>query len=135
MNRLLAVLFTYLFYCSALYGQECPVILQEDTTVYDVVQQMPEFPGGVQEMFKFVYTGLSVPTDPVEEGWLYRAVVSFVIEKDGTISNVEVVRPRNTGLEKELVRIVKTMPDWEPGKENNMPVRVKYSLPLHVHLR
>ena len=106
------------------------VVSQSKQNVYDVVEQMPEFPGGMPAMIEFLQTNLKYPSDAKKQNVGGRVLVMFVVEVDGTISNVRVARNVFPSLDAEAVRVVKAMPKWNPGKEKGKPVRVNFSLPV-----
>ena len=106
------------------------VVSQSKQNVYDVVEQMPEFPGGMPAMIEFLQTNLKYPSDAKKQNVGGRILVMFVVETDGSISNVRVARNLFPSLDAEAVRVVKTMPKWNPGKEKGKPVRVNFSLPI-----
>lgn len=92
--------------------------------------QMPTFPGGEAAMMKFIQENVNYPSLAIENLIQGRVTVLFIIEKDGSISNVEVVRSLGWGLDTEAIRVVKSMPKWIPGENNFRPVRVKIALPI-----
>ena len=106
------------------------VVSQSKQNVYDTVEQMPEFPGGMPAMIEFLQTNLKYPSDAKKQNVGGRVLVMFVVEVDGTISNVRVARNVFPSLDAEAVRVVKAMPKWNPGKEKGKPVRVNFSLPV-----
>ena len=106
------------------------VVSQSKQNVYDTVEQMPEFPGGMPAMIEFLQTNLKYPSDAKKQNVGGRVLVMFVVEADGTISNVRVAKKVFPSLDAEAVRVVKTMPKWNPGKEKGKPVRVNFSLPI-----
>jgi TonB family protein len=106
---------------------------QKTTNIYDVVDQMPQFPGGDNELFKFIAENLKGETP---FGLCYveiqgRVICRFVVEKDGSIGQVEVVRSLDPPMDKEAVRLIKSMPKWIPGKQNGKVVRVYFTLPIN----
>jgi TonB family protein len=101
---------------------------------FDVVEQMPEFPGGMEALMKYLQESVKYPKEAFEKGIQGRVVVQFVIEKDGSISEVEVIKKVNEHLDAEAVRVVNAMPKWKPGKQNGETVRVKYTLPISFRL-
>lgn len=113
------------------------VVIQEEKQEkpLTVVEQMPQFPGGDAEMMKFLYAGIKYPTVAAENGIQGRVVVRFVVGKDGAVSDVQVVRPLDPSLDKEAVRVVRTMPKWVPGKQNGRNVAVYYTLPVTFKLQ
>jgi TonB family protein len=102
---------------------------------YDVVEQMPSFPGGQQAMMDFISSNLHYPIVAQENGVQGRVVVSFVVEKDGSLSDIKVTKSVDPSLDKEAARIVKTMPKWVAGKRNGSCVRVRYNVPISFRLQ
>jgi protein TonB len=111
------------------------VISQSNQSVYDQVEQMPEFPGGMPAMIEFLQTNLKYPKDAIKQDVGGRDMVMFVVETDGTLSNVRVAKKVFPSLDSEAVRVVKTMPKWKPGKEKGRPVRVNFTLPVVFSLK
>ena len=107
----------------------------EDNKVFDVVEQQPAFPGGQGALLSWLSQNIHYPAVAEENGIQGRVVVSFVVEKDGSISNVQVVRGVDPSLDKEATRVVKSMPKWTPGKQNGQAVRVKYNVPVTFKLQ
>ena len=103
-------------------------------TPFDVVEQMPEFPGGQEALMQFLRQEVKYPKEAFKDGVQGRVVVQFVVEKDGSISEVEVVKKVNEHLDAEAVRVVNAMPKWKPGKQKGENVRVKYTLPISFRL-
>ena len=100
----------------------------DKTTVFTVAEKQPEFPGGVKAMESFIKENLRYPdTESCAQG---RVVLSFIVEIDGTISNIEVMRSPWEEFTKEAIRVVKMMPKWKPGTIKDTPVRVLYVLPV-----
>ena len=106
------------------------VVSQSKQNVYDMVEQMPEFPGGMPAMIDFLQANLKYPEDAIKQNVGGRVLVMFVVEPDGSLSNVEVARKVFPSLDAEAIRVVKTMPKWKPGKEKGKPVRVNFTLPV-----
>ena len=104
---------------------------EEDDEVYVVVDKMPEFPGGEQAMFRYLSENLKYPAIAQENGIQGRVICQFVVNKDGSITGVEVVRSSgDSSIDKEAVRLIKTMPRWNPGTQKGKAVRVKSSVPI-----
>ena len=101
---------------------------------FDVVEQMPEFPGGQEALMQFLRQEVKYPKEASKDGIQGRVVVQFVVEKDGSISEVEVVKKVNEHLDAEAIRVVNAMPKWKPGKQKGENVRVKYTLPISFRL-
>ena len=106
------------------------VVSQSNQNVYDQVEQLPEYPGGMSAMIEFLQTNLKYPEDAIKQKVGGRVMVMFVVETDGSLSNVRVARKVFPSLDAEAVRVVKTMPKWKPGKEKGRAVRVNFTLPV-----
>lgn len=102
--------------------------------VYQVVEQQPSFPGGREELFKYLAYNVKYPIDAAENKIEGRVLVTFVVEHDGSISNVNVANSVYPSLDKESIRVVSGMPKWIPGKANGKTVRVKYTIPITFRL-
>ena len=109
----------------------------EPEKVYNIamVEQKPEFPGGEAAMYKWLGDHINYPAAASEEGVSGRVVVEFVVSKTGAIENVRVLRGRHPALDKEALRVVKSMPKWQPGRNNGQPVKVTYTLPVTFRLQ
>ena len=108
---------------------------EEETKVFDVVEQMPSFPGGDAELMKFLSSHIKYPVVAEENGIQGRVIATFVVERDGSISDVKVVKSVDPSLDKEAIRVLKSMPKWIPGKQNGSAVRVKYTVPVTFRLQ
>ncbi len=113
---------------------EIPEVV-EDTKVFEVVEQMPQFPGGDAALMQFLSSNIRYPAVAEENGIQGRVVCTFVVEKNGSITDVRVVRSVDPSLDKEAQRVIKAMPNWIPGKQNGSPVRVKYTVPVTFRLQ
>ena len=107
----------------------------EEEKVFDVVEQMPAFPGGNTALMKFLNENIHYPVVAQENGVQGRVVVSFVVERDGHITDVQIARSVDPSLDKEAQRVVKSMPKWIPGKQNGSAVRVKFNVPVSFRLQ
>ncbi len=107
----------------------------EETKVFDVVEEMPQFPGGSSALFEYLSKNIKYPVVAEENGVQGRVVVTFVVERDGSITDVKVVKSVDPSLDKEAQRVVKSMPHWIPGKQNGSAVRVKYTVPVTFRLQ
>lgn len=103
--------------------------------VFEKVEVMPEFPGGEQAMMDFVAKNVVYPQEARDKEISGRVMVGFIVEKDGSISDVKVVKGIGGGCDEEAVRVVKAMPKWKPGKEKGKPVRVSYMMPFSFKLQ
>ena len=108
---------------------------EEETKVFDVVEQMPSFPGGPSALMQYLASNIKYPVVAEENGVQGRVIVTFVVEKDGSITDVRVVKSVDPSLDKEAQRVVKSMPKWIPGKQNGSAVRVKYTVPVTFRLQ
>lgn len=107
----------------------------EPEKVFDMVEQMPTFPGGQSELMSYLGKNIKYPTIAQENGTQGRVIIQFVVERDGSISDVHVARGVDPYLDKEAVRVVKSMPKWIPGKQNGKAVRVKFTVPVMFRLQ
>jgi protein TonB len=102
---------------------------------FDVVEQMPTFPGGDEELFKFLGENVRYPVIAQENGISGRVIVKFVVTRKGEVDRIEVVRSVESSLDKEAIRVVKSMPKWIPGKQNGENVSVWFTLPINFRLQ
>ena len=102
---------------------------------FDVVEQMPEYPGGLPELMKYISMNVHYPEAAMKTGTQGRVVVQFIIEEDGTVSDARVVLRVSDELDAEALRVVNAMPKWTPGRQKGQPVRVKYTLPVTFRLQ
>ena len=109
------------------------VSAQEDY-ICELPEVNPQFPGGQSALMAYLQTNLHYPPTAAKKGVEGRVLVSFVVEKDGTIGNAEIVRSRDAELDAEALRVVKAMPNWKPATLNGSPVRVKFNLPITFSL-
>lgn len=105
------------------------------STIFENVEEMPSFPGGLAALMAYLQKSIKYPEIAEENGIQGRVVCTFVVEPDGSISDVQVVKPVDPYLDMEAVRVVRAMPKWTPGKHNGVAVRVKYTLPLTFRLQ
>ena len=105
------------------------------TKVFDVVEEMPSFPGGNGALMSYLSSNVKYPVVAQENGVQGRVIISFVVERDGSISDVKVARSVDPSLDREAQRVVKSMPRWTPGKQNGQTVRVKYTVPVVFRLQ
>ena len=107
----------------------------EETQIFQVVEEMPEFPGGMAECMKWLGKNMKYPTISQENGVQGRVIVQFVVNRDGSIVDATVARGVDPYLDKEALRVVGQMPKWKPGKQRGKAVRVKYTLPVMFRLQ
>ena len=107
----------------------------EEQQIFQVVEEMPEFPGGMAECLKFIGKNIKYPTIAQENGVQGRVIIQFVVNQDGSIVDPVVMRSVDPYLDKEALRVIKTMPKWKPGKQRGKAVRVKYTVPVTFKLQ
>ena len=115
-----------------------PVVEEEEPAeeeIFMVVEQMPEFPGGMAELMKFLGKNIKYPTIAQENGIQGRVIVQFVVNQDGSIVDPVVMRSVDPYLDKEALRVISTMPKWKPGMQRGKAVRVKYTVPVTFRLQ
>ena len=112
-----------------------PIEEEEDNVVFQVVEKMPSFPGGDSQLFKFLNDNVKYPVIAQENGVQGRVICQFVVNRDGSIVDVEVVRSVDASLDKEAIRVIKSMPKWSPGQQRGKPVRVKFTVPVMFRLQ
>lgn len=110
------------------------IVQKETDSIYQIVEVMPEFPGGMDQMAKFLSENIKYPEEAKDKGISGRVFISFVIEKDGSVSSAKVMRGIGGGCDEEALRVVNAMPNWKPGLMEGKPVRVNYILPVNFKL-
>ena len=108
---------------------------EEENKVFDVVEEQPSFPGGPSALMQWLRDNIKYPVIAAENGIEGRVIVQFVVSKTGSISDVRVARGVDPSLDKEAVRVVSSMPNWTPGKQNGTSVNVRYTLPVTFKLQ
>ena len=114
-----------------------PKPVEEEATeeIFVVVEQQPEFPGGMSALMKFLGDNIKYPVIAQENGIQGSVITNFVVERDGSITDVQVVRGQDPSLDKEAVRVIQTMPRWKPGQQRGKAVRVRFTLPVVFRLQ
>ena len=112
--------------------EEEEVVEQE---IFQIVEEMPSFPGGEQKLLEYVAKNTKYPQIARESGIQGRVFIGFVVEPDGSISNVKVLRGIGGGCDEEAVRVIKSLPKWKPGKQRGKAVRVSYQIPVNFKLQ
>lgn len=110
-------------------------VAQQDEKVYEKVEQMPEFPGGNEELINFLVKAVQYPDEAKKKGTQGKVFVSFVVGKDGTVTNAKIAKGADPLLDAEALRVVGTMPKWNPGKEKGEAVAVQFTLPIVFALK
>jgi periplasmic protein TonB len=122
-------------------GEDLPDIPPEPTVdpdegkVFTVVEEMPSFPGGEEKLFEYLSKGIKYPAIARENNITGRVYVNFVVDKDGKIKDAKVLRGIGGGCDEEALRVVRSMPDWKPGRQNGRNVQVSYNLPVNFNLK
>lgn len=107
----------------------------EDNKIFEVVEQNPTFPGGTAALMSWLSQNIKYPVIAAENGVKGRVIVQFVVEKDGSITDVVVAKSVDPSLDKEAARVIKNMPHWIPGRQNGSPVRVRFTVPVTFTLQ
>lgn len=107
----------------------------EEAPIFTVVESMPEFKGGMQLLYEYLGNNIKYPVMAKESGIQGKVYVTFVVERDGSITDVQVLRGIGGGCDEEAIRVVQSMPNWKPGKQRGKPVRVQYNLPVRFTLQ
>ena len=106
-----------------------------DGEIYENVEQMPAFPGGQEAFFNYICKNVKYPPIAEKNGIQGRVIVTFVITKEGKVTNPKIVKSVNPSLDKETLRLIRTLPDWAPGRKNGQAVNVKYTVPVTFRLQ
>ena len=107
----------------------------DEAPIFTVVESMPEFPNGMKELYVYLQNNIKYPVMAKESGIQGKVYVTFVVEKNGSITDVKVLRGIGGGCDEEAIRVVAAMPKWKPGKQRGKPVRVQYNLPVRFTLQ
>jgi protein TonB len=107
-----------------------PITNLEDTTAHKFVEKIPEFPGGMDELSKYLFKNITYPENCRKKGISGVVLVEFIVEKDGSISNIKVIVSAHPDLDAEAIRVIKSFPKWTPGTQLGKPVRVFFQLPI-----
>ena len=116
-------------------GTEGVAAANDDAQVFEVVEQMPEFPGGSAELMDYLMNNLKYPKDAEESKTEGRVIVTFVVDKEGRIVEPKVVKGVSPSLDAEALRVVQSMPQWTPGRQHGEAVRVLYTVPINFQLK
>ena len=106
-----------------------------DQTVFEIVEENPEFPGGPEALLKYLTKNTVYPESAIDNGVLGRVTVGFIVERDGSVASVEIRKSVDPALDKEALRVVKSMPRWKPGKQQGKAVRTRFSVPVVFRLQ
>ena len=111
------------------------VVAKKNQKVFDIVEQMPEYPGGQAALFEFISKNVKYPEDAVKKKVEGKVFVTFVVDTDGKITDVSLMRKVFPSLDAEAIRVISGMPNWIPGKQKGQVVRVKYTVPIMFRLK
>lgn len=115
-----------------------PPPVEEETSeeeIFTTVEELPEFPGGSSALMAFLNKEILYPTIAIERYIQGRVLCSFIVNRDGSIDQIEILRSVDPSLDNEAIRVLKKMPKWKPGKQNGRPVRARFTMPVSFHLR
>ncbi|MBV8390030.1 MAG: energy transducer TonB [Mucilaginibacter sp.] len=118
---------------------DAPVVESETSSagnskIFTAVEQEPSFPGGLEKFYKFLQSNIRYPAVAFEKKVQGKVFISFVVEKDGSLTDIKVVRGIGSGCDEEAVRVIGISPKWKPGIQNGRPVRVQYTMPISFTL-
>ena len=134
MKKLIIMSLMAMFGLTTVSAQKT-VVAEKNQQAFDVVEQMPEYPGGIKALLDYLCQNVKYPADAEKQKIEGRVIANFVVETDGSISNVEVFRPVFPSLDAEAVRVLSAMPKWKPGMQSSKVVRVKYTVPISFNLK
>ena len=126
MKKLILLVVVALFCCTSVMAQT----EVEDDAIFVVAENAPEFPGGSDSLYAYIARNIKYPETAKKEKIEGRVFVTFVIEKDGQVSNAKILRDIGGGCGEEAIRVVKNMPKWKPGTQRGNPVRFQFNLPV-----
>lgn len=132
MKRFLLLL-SAIFLTNIAFCQD-EVKVSDDEAIFFVVEVQPEFPGGMDSMYAFIQKNLIYPEKAKAEGIEGRVFITFTIEKDGSVSNVKILRGIGGGCDEAAKEVIEKMPKWQPGTQREKPVRVQFNLPIKFEL-
>lgn len=115
--------------------EEVPKTLDTDADVFFIVEDMPEFPGGEMALRKYIANNIEYPQVAQDNGIQGKVYVTFVVSKDGSVANAKIARGIDPALDKEALRVVNSLPKWEPGKQRGENVNVSYTVPINFALQ
>lgn len=116
-------------------GEEPPPVVEEEPQIFTIVEEMPSFPGGEAELFKYLGKTVKYPPMAQDAGITGVVYMTFVVDENGKVKDPKVLRGIGGGCDEEAIRVVKAMPAWDPGKQRGKPVRVQYNLPIRFTLK
>lgn len=108
--------------------------INADNTYYVIVEQEPSFPGGIDALYQYLGSNIIYPATATQKGIIGTVIVTFIVETDGSISNIKVLKDPGFGMSEEVVRVVNAMPRWTPAMQSGKPVRALFTLPVVFRL-
>ena len=139
VGLILLAMFAAYIICNVMAMKNAPAPEEEEEpeeqTIFEVVENMPDFPGGQAALMQYLAKNIKYPTIAQENGTQGRVIVQFVVNRDGSIVDAKVVRSVDPYLDKEALRVINTMPKWKPGMQRGKPVRVKFTVPVMFRLQ
>ena len=111
------------------------VVAQKNQKVFDIVEQMPEYPGGQAALFEYLSKNIKYPADAEKKKVEGKVFVTFVVDSDGKITDVSLLKKVFPSLDAEAIRVISAMPNWIPGRQKGQAVRVKYTVPIMFRLK
>lgn len=133
MKKVLLLLTVAVLACGAASAQTVTP-LDQDNEIFTVVEHDPQFPGGNEALYQYLGSNAHYPEKAKEQGVQGTVYLTFIVERDGSISNIRVLRSPSDLLSEEAQRLVKAMPKWKPGQQRGKKVRVQYNLPINFQL-
>ena len=135
MKKIAFLLLVALMSTTTISAQKTVISMrQSDEKVFDVVEHMPEYPGGMDSLMTFLMRTVKYPKEAAEKGIQGRVVVMFIVEKDGQISEPEIQKSVFPTLDEEALRVIRCMPKWKPGMQSGKVVRVRFNIPITFRL-
>lgn len=134
MKKIIIMVLTSIF-CLTTANAQKTVISQKNDMVFDVVEQMPEYPGGMQALFEYLSQSIKYPEDAQKQKIEGKVIASFVVRTDGSITDISLFKKVFPSLDDEAVRVLQGMPKWTPGKQGGKVVNVKYTVPVNFRLK
>ena len=101
------------------------------TEIFEHAERMPEFPGGIEALKRFLLKNLTMPPNDLDPGTVVKVTARFVVDGEGHVQNIEITQPADPSFNKEVKRVILKMPDWKPGQQNHHPVSVYFNLPVN----
>lgn len=134
MKKIISTLSMILMFIMCSYAQIDSTKNVKSEVIFDVVEQQPIFPGGTDELYKFISKNFKYPKKCLRKNHQGKIYIQFVVNKDGSIGDVKILRGIDKDLDREAIRVVKSMPKWTPGMQKGKLVRVRYNLPINCNL-